>query len=45
MLGVSLLGEATENCCSLLDVTYFGWKVSDGFLEIDWDDPLNIAKV
>lgn len=38
-------GEAMKNCCSLWDVTCFGWKVSDGSLEIDWDDPSNIAKV
>jgi len=34
-----------ENCCCVLDVTCFAWRVSDGSLEIDWDDPSNIAKV
>ena len=37
--------ESMENCYSVLDVTCFGWKVSDGSFEIYWDDPSNIARV
>ncbi len=37
--------KAIENCCNVLDVTCFGWKVNDGSLEIDWEDQSNIAKV
>ena len=28
-----------------LDVNDFGWKVKDGRLEIDWDDPQNFEQV
>ena len=32
------------NRSTVLDITWFGWKSSDGCLEIDWDHPLNYAK-
>ena len=37
--------EAAQNYCNVLDFTCFGWKINDGCLEIDWDDPLNVAEV
>ena len=33
------------NRSTVLDITCLGWKTSDGCLEIDWDDPLNCAKI
>ena len=37
--------QANNNTYHLLDVNEFGWKVVDGVLEIDWDDPSNTEHV
>ena len=41
-----LLGyRLSRQCYHLLDVNKFGWKVVDGCLEIEWDDPSNFEQV
>lgn len=42
LLGFPLL---EPGCSEQLDVTTFGWKLSDGQIEVDWDTPDNVSKV
>ena len=37
--------QACSNTYRLLDVNEFGWRVVEGCLEIDWDDPSNTEQV
>ena len=37
--------QACNSTYHLLDVNNFGWKVVEGSLEIDWDDPRNAEQV
>ena len=37
--------QAGNNVYHLLDVNEIGWKVVDGYLEIEWDDPNNFEQV
>ena len=37
--------QASKNMYHLLDVNEFGWKVVEGCLEIDWDEPSNFEHV
>ena len=47
MLGVTHLEPSMQQCNTyqLLDVNKFGWRVVEGCLEIDWDDPRNTEQV
>ena len=36
---------ATQNRYNILDVTLFGWKLVNGVIEVDWDDPQNVSRV
>ena len=44
MLGIPLL-ESNNSTYHLMDVNEFGWKVVEGHLQIDWDDPSNTEQV
>lgn len=37
--------QATQNSYTILDITAFGWKLSDGRIEMDWDDECNTSRV
>ena len=39
------LNVGNTDAYHLLDVNEFGWKVVEGCLEIDWDDPSNFEQV
>ena len=45
MIVLGMWNQGTQNQCSLLDLSQYGWTVSGDSMQIDWDSDENIQNV